>query len=83
MSRTTKTRLVAIHPDGHRYPVHFRHGLWWWDHGSAGFPQADTVHDAEAYEGVTFVREPHPHYRPANGRDRIAATVHRLLGGAT
>ena len=64
MSTRTKTRAVAVYPDGHRFVITRRNGVYWYS-STAGASHMDMVHDAVERAGGQVVREPNPSYRPS------------------
>lgn len=63
MNTRTKTIPVAVYPDGRRFVVTFRGGVYWYS-STAGASHMDMVRDAVERAGGRIVREPNPSYRP-------------------
>ena len=64
MNTRSKTIPVAVYPDGRRYVITRRRGMWQWHaDGSASSHMDSVIANVQALGG-TVVREPNPSYRP-------------------
>lgn len=69
----SKTRAVAVYPNGTRCVIRRRSGVYWYTSTAGSSHMRDAIAAVEA-EGGTVVREPNPHYRPTQ-RDPFAAIL--------
>lgn len=79
MATPTKTRKVAVYPDGSRYPLHFSRGYWWWGKGRGDFPQSAAIDSLAQEEGGWIEVEPNPEYTRWRGAPRLSRLMKGLL----
>lgn len=65
MSTNTKTRPVAIHPDGRREVIHKTGSrTFTWVMGNRAWSHYQFMVDCLAADGIKVEREPNPRYKP-------------------
>lgn len=71
MNTKTKTRKVAVYPDGHRVVITRRGGMWHWGRGNASSHISGVEHRLAAEYGGHVETEPNPNYRPVSEYERV------------
>ena len=64
MSTKTKTRKVAVYPDGLRVPVTREHGMYRWGRGNSSSHMSGVEYRLREEYGGHLEVEPNPSYRP-------------------
>lgn len=59
----TKTRKVAVYPDGTRFVLRKERGAWWYRRGEGAFPLSAAIENVRELGGEV-VTEPNPNYQP-------------------
>lgn len=76
MSTSSKTRKVAVYPDGYRCVIHKRDGMWDWGRGNASSHMSGVEYRLREEYGGHIEVEPNPNYRPTSNYER---TMRRLF----
>ena len=70
----SKTLRVAVYPDGRRFTIARRNGVYWYS-TTAGSSHMRYVREAVEALGGCIETVPNPHYRPARQADPLGAIL--------
>ena len=75
MTKQSKTRKVAVFPDGSRYPIHREGGMWRWSPRDASSHLSGAKQRLELEYGGHIETEPNPNYREPSVFERLSTRM--------